>query len=969
MIIKYPFAILTCALLAMSPAADAQERNLYIVDSGGRPTEALEIGASLEVGARALQPRRMYEFEITLAGKQVSYARLTADARGNINPFILWFHSGVIGCAVESVKSGQRYPISFRDFDEAERALAGQRLDLIVREARAVRRSDALTPAPTVAPIARLAVPLVSRRSAMVFPTDRNGCLINSAETGSQDMFVGGRNFSANERVELSVVPNQRRWHVGDLINDVTGVAGAARSTEVRADANGRFVAKVWDRQLQRRGAYDIAARRLDIGTLAPGQPKIRAVDVISYAQDTAYILFLYYPPGGTLMDIAGRPLIHYPYFQFADSFADTNDDVWGAVDPTYVPAGHTGGTYAAYYVVNHRTTQQWAANTSLTDVSGGPEIVPVKAGCVNGTDVIIWHAPLTVGSYDVVVNFGTTAAMSQGAFADDFTYDSAVDFLDGAVQIGFRVAPDPYSLGSTPIGQGSYSFDDALFLSNAVSTFEGGAAGSTNVDLRAVVRYPATAAGTNTPVAAGAHPIFIIEHGNHAHCNILTTGQDFYQALAQALAGTMSWSDFNSHQHTHASCPVAERKLNHMGYMHLLDALASNGIIAVSIDAYDLTGSVPQWTAERGDLILKHLEFWSHLNDASTYTTYTDPFAGLFTGHVDLSKISVSGHSRGGEASVSSYVRNLLRPAAQQFSIGSVSSIAPVDAQGYVLGDVPYFVILPASDCDVSGLSGAKIYDRAGTATDQTVKSGIDVYGANHDFFNTVWAADWDDCGGPGRNDYIPAADQQKIGETYLAAFTRSQLLGQDVYEDMLRARMKFPSTGGYKIYNFRHEKNHLKLDAGMGAGTATGATQAVVANPSVHQTQAVRLNWTASSQKYAYSMPPTDVSGFEVLSFRVAQTNNAVNPATGQEFQVQLSSGGTTRLTYTGLFDPIPKPYDRGGSPSSNQNVMTTVRIPLHSFIMNVPLSLTTVDKVELIFSNPNQGEIYIDDVEFSR
>src|SRR6185436_535069 len=146
-----------------------------------------------------------------------------------------------------------------------------------------------------------------------------------------------------------------------------------------------------------------------------------------SYAHDTAYLLFLYYPPGGSLMDIAGRPLPHIPYFQFADSFATTNDDVWGAVDPTYVPMGHTGGIYAAYYVVNHRSLAQWGANNSLSDVSGGAEIMPVKAGCVNGTDTIIWHAPLTEGAYDVVVNFGTTAAMSAGSFADDFTYDGAV--------------------------------------------------------------------------------------------------------------------------------------------------------------------------------------------------------------------------------------------------------------------------------------------------------------------------------------------------------------------------------------------------------------------------------------------------------------------------------------------------------------------------------------------------------------
>jgi hypothetical protein len=959
MVARCSVSILVSFLLAMVATNayakdndDAQDRSsskrgIYVVDSGGRPSEALEIGASLEAGARGLQPKRMYEFEVTLGNKRASYARLTADARGNIDPFVLWFQSGVIGCSIKSLKTGQHYPIAFHDFDEAERSLQGQRLTITIHEARPSRPTEIqISETQTVAtrPVAQLVVPLVPRRSPMVFSSDKDGCLLNSAETASHDMFVSGRNFTAGEYVEISVAPNQRQWRVGDEVNDVTGIAGAAAPTNVLVDASGRFTAKVWTKELQRRGTYDIVARRLDRGTLGEGPPKVRGVDVVSFGQETGYILFLYYPPGSTLMDIAGRPLGSFPYFQFADSFSDTNDDVWGAVDPTYVPVGHTGGTYAAYYVVNHRTMLEWAADTGLSDVSGGVEIMPVKAGCVNGTDVIIWHAPLTAGSYDVVVNFGSTAAISQGAFVDDFTYDSAVDFLDGGVQIGFRVAPDPYNLGPTPIGQASYSFDNALFLSNPVSMYEGGAAGTANVDLRAVVRYPATAAGTNTPIAAGSHPIFIIEHGNHGFCNVGAAN--------------------------HNACPVGQRKLNHMGYMHLLDTLASRGIIAVSIDAYDLTGGVPQWIPERGDLILKHLEFWSHLNNAANYPSYTDPFAGRFTGHVDLSKISVSGHSRGGEASVSAYVRNLIRPPAQQFSIGSVSSIAPVDGQNYVLGDVPYFVILPASDCDVFDLSGTRIYDRAGTASNLTVKSGIDVYGANHNFFNTVWAADGDECGSPGRNDYVPAANQQAIGEAYLSAFVRSQLLGEDVYEDMLRGRMIFPSTAGRKIYALRHEKNYLAIDSGTLAGLASGgATAAIVNNPSVHMTQVDHLSWSAAGQAYAYSITPTDISGFEVLAFRAAQTNATVNPATGQEFAVQLTGGGNSRLTYTGLFDPIPKPYDRGLG-SGNQNVMTSVRIPLQSFIMNNShVDLAAIDKVELIFSNPSQGDIYVDDVEFSR
>ena len=117
-------------------------------------------------------------------------------------------------------------------------------------------------------------------------------------------------------------------------------------------------------------------------------------------------------------------------------------------------------------------------------------------------------------------------------------------------------------------------------------------------------------------------------------------------------------------------------------------------------------------------------------------------------------------------------------------------------------------------------------------------------------------------------------------------------------------------------------------------------------------------------------YTVPAgqQDASSFEVLSFRVAQTNSTDNPASGgQDFKVELVGGGKTKATYASKFDPIPKPYNRQGS---DHNVMTTVRIPLHTFIMNKSgVTLENIDTIRFRFSNPSKGEIYVDDIEFSR
>jgi hypothetical protein len=928
----------------------AGKTGAYAVDAGGRPIQALETGASLFVGARGLRPNTMYEFRLGLdrrairsRAEAIGFARTMTNQAGEIPAFILWYESGVVGCA-EPARLG---PFRFRTFEEAERRLRGRVLTV---SAHPVERDSTERRNPLELRVREeetvFDLPVAARRSATVYPSTASGCLLNSRLTGDGDLYVTGTNFTAGEVVELSVVPNQRLWYVGDAINDVTGAGSAAAPERVQVDSTGRFSVRVWDRATQRRGAYDIVAHRLRGDTTAIR--RIGTGDVISFGAETGFILFLRYPVGGPTMDIAGRPVPHSPYFQFADAFALTNDPVWGAVDPTYVPNNHPGGIYAAYYVVAHRDVAGWdpmmGGSTSLTDVTpGGPEIHPVKAGCVNGTDVIIWNSPLVKGDYDVVVDFGSTVANTAGAWQADGNYDAAVDFLDGADQVGFTVADDPYDLGPIPIGTDSYSQDDYF-----PTMFNGST--SMNIDLRAVVRYPATMAGAGQPVAPGTHPLFLIQHGNHMVCRQIGFSR--------------------------ATCP--DRIRNHEGYMRLLDILASHGVIAVSIDAYDLTGwtditdPTPQWNAERGTLILKHIELWSHMNNTATFTTYPDFFAGRFANHVDLSRIGVSGHSRGGEASVAAYMINA--QSMNPFSITSVSSIAPVDGVGHILPDVPYFVILPAHDCDVSNLGGLRIMDRAGSTlnpVDATTKGGIDVYGANHNFFNTVWAADGDECGNSTRPQFIAAADQQRLGEAWLSAFHRIYLTGETVYEDMMRGRLVFPSTAGFPIYPLHHEKNHARLVSGSTAGLVPSANASVtsVNNPAPHQTQAVRMDWSAYGSDITFAVPmgQRDASTFEVLAFRAAQTTSNTNPAMGnQEFMVELSGGGNVKAVYIGQFDAVPRPY----GPWLGHTVMTSVRIPLHSFIMNhAGVTLNNIDTIRFRFLGPATGEIYVDDIEFSR
>ena len=195
-----------------------------------------------------------------------------------------------------------------------------------------------------------------------------------------------------------------------------------------------------------------------------------------------------------------------------------------------------------------------------------------------------------------------------------------------------------------------------------------------------------------------------------------------------------------------------------------------------------------------------------------------------------------------------------------------------------------------------------------------------------------------------------------------------------ETVYADMMRGQLTFPSTAGFKIYPTHHENTHTRLNSGSAVGfTPSGPiTLATAANPAPHSTSVMRATWTGNTATATFTIPlaQRDASAYEVLSFRVAQTTAASNPVSGtQDFRVELATGATVKATSAALFDLIPKPYVRPGNIVLH-TVLTTVRIPLHTFIMNNNgVTLSNIDTVRLRFNSPTTGDIYVDDVEFSR
>lgn len=236
-------------------------------------------------------------------------------------------------------------------------------------------------------------------------------------------------------------------------------------------------------------------------------------------------------------------------------------------------------------------------------------------------------------------------------------------------------------------------------------------------------------------------------------------------------------------------------------GYEYLGRLLASRGFIFVSIDENFFNGSfrggLRRENDGRGWMLLQHLKAWR---------TWADTPGNPFHGRVDMDRIALIGHSRGGEAAAIAACFNRLTRYPDDatvafdfgFAIRGVVAIAPSDGQ-YLpadrptpLEDVSYLVLQGAYDADVSSFSGDKQFQRV-RFTGKSFEFAASLYArrANHGQFNMVWGdSDW---GWPGgfalnRTPLLSPEDQRKISSVYISAFLETVLRGQEGYLPLFR-------------------------------------------------------------------------------------------------------------------------------------------------------------------------------------
>jgi hypothetical protein len=502
-------------------------------------------------------------------------------------------------------------------------------------------------------------------------------------------------------------------------------------------------------------------------------------------------------------------------------------------------------------------------------------------------------------------------------------------------------------------------------------------------VELTADVHYP-------TGLPAGPYPLVLFMHGNHVTC--------FKERRVR-----FQWP-----------CRDGFKPLpNYAGYDYIAARLAARGYVVVSISAngVNVLGERTPDTGmrQRGELLDRHLELWRRWSRSGGR-----PFGSTFVGEVDLSRIGTMGHSRGGEGVV--WHRIVDEERSRPFGIDAVMALAPVDFTRVLINETPFAVVLPYCDGDVYDLQGVHFFDdsRYAVPGDPAPKHTVTVFGANHNFFNTVWTPS---AGYPGAfNDRahpcrraLGAPAQRRIGASYVISFFRRYVGGETRFDPVWtgasdpagilprqslvsylapgrpatrldltrftrRRDLRRTRPGGRVVARGlsvrRWCRNTIRMPCVRGRMRGQDVHSPTCCSPSARGLSRGVFGWRGHGGVIRLMIPSGegDVSGFEALQFR-AVPNPSYRANGGLRYQdlaVALIDGsGNSAEVLASEVGNEALAYPLVGRRLLGHVILNQVRFPLSRF---VGVDLTDVRAVELRFSRTQRGVLDIADLAFT-
>lgn len=507
-------------------------------------------------------------------------------------------------------------------------------------------------------------------------------------------------------------------------------------------------------------------------------------------------------------------------------------------------------------------------------------------------------------------------------------------------------------------------------------------------------------------PAMGGPYPLVVFLHGNHGTCGRFDPkhGIRIDDRIDYTYKGT---------------CPSGYVVTpNHRGYDYLARPLAGYGYVVVSINAnrgINAAGEAPGDSGlnlRRGRLVLRHLQQLAQWN---TIGGAPKSLGFQLTGLMDFSQVGLMGHSRGGEgmrAAVAQYHDPDSPWPARIGRVGfrSLFEIGPVDGQTSRIlnADNLYWnVLLPACDGDVFNLRGIKPFDRMLHNTGEAGsfhKSTFQVFGANHNFYNTEWQeSDARSCVGQTQlfPPFVGSPEQRDTALHTLIPFFRSNTGSRPnpklarrfdpstrlpsslaVVTDYARGYTPTPRISNHFVFdNFdkptgtstrglRNQSSGLSHYEHGPAGTNQDASQRAASIQWKKPGGFLQVNAAGAGQA-------VDVSGYKALEFRVmlrcfgTLCEDPPDPEGDLDFSIALVGRGLdmsqpTRLkSRAGVRRPTGAVSIYSKQPIHNE-LFQTVRIPLSAF---TGIDATKLRGVRFVFDRTPTSSICLANVRLTR
>jgi len=415
------------------------------------------------------------------------------------------------------------------------------------------------------------------------------------------------------------------------------------------------------------------------------------------------------------------------------------------------------------------------------------------------------------------------------------------------------------------------------------------------------------------------------------------------------------------------------------LGYDYIQRLLASQGIISVSIAANGVNGQdgfiADGGAGARGELVRRHLDKWAEWESEGRYD-------------VDLSKVVLVGHSRGGEG-VNRAAEEI--PLDAPYRVAGQILLAPTNFARQTTAYVPTVTVLPYCDGDVADLQGQSYTDVARdlTSDDTSLRSSITVMGANHNFFNTEWTPGiskapsnddwWGGNGNCGRKSptRLNARQQRDVGKAYVAGAVR---LMTGVSEDTLpmfdgspvhvgstgKADVRSQAVGGGRVMIRPGLDSTLNASTGAKTQICRGVIaeagrncgRFTLAGSGPHWTdsythgapsyRAFEMSWTGPGRVGGLALnQPLSLAGKQSLDLRLV-----VDPELGNvNLGVRLVDVNGNSVDYQpprgGLIPSFPA-ESRGGPPG--KYLAQTVRVPVSSLAPS-DIDLGQISSIDIV------------------